>query len=222
MKIGALILGLPLFGFIGAAQAEVITFDNLKTNSSGYLLSIPNGYAGLDWSNFGLVDASLYLCPAGAACGHTGYTNGTVSAPNVAYDPSLTRPSEFYSASPFTLESLYLTAAWNNDLNVAFTGKLNGVTKDTVSFTVSTYGSTLETLDWADINQVFIAVSGGTNAGYYTGIPTNGAREFALDNIAIAQTPLPAALPLFVGGLGAMGLLGRRRKRKNSAPIAVC
>ena len=30
----------------------------------------------------------------------------------------------------------------------------------------------------------------------------------------IAPTPLPAALPLFAGGLGAMGLLGWRRKRK--------
>ena len=36
----------------------------------------------------------------------------------------------------------------------------------------------------------------------------------------VAQTPLPAALPLFAGGLGAMGLLGWRRKRKNSAALA--
>jgi len=30
-------------------------------------------------------------------------------------------------------------------------------------------------------------------------------------------TPLPAALPLFAGGLGGIGLLARRRKRKNAA-----
>jgi hypothetical protein len=36
-----------------------------------------------------------------------------------------------------------------------------------------------------------------------------------------APTPLPAALPLFAGGLGIMGLFGRRRKRKNAAAIAV-
>jgi hypothetical protein len=33
-------------------------------------------------------------------------------------------------------------------------------------------------------------------------------------------TPLPPALPLFATGLGALGLLGWRRKRKNAAAIA--
>jgi hypothetical protein len=36
----------------------------------------------------------------------------------------------------------------------------------------------------------------------------------------VASTPLPAALPLFATGLGAMGLLGWRRKRKNAAARA--
>jgi hypothetical protein len=35
-----------------------------------------------------------------------------------------------------------------------------------------------------------------------------------------APTPLPAAFPLFVTGLGAMGLLGWRRKRKSAAALA--
>ena len=34
-------------------------------------------------------------------------------------------------------------------------------------------------------------------------------------------TPLPAALPLFAGGLGALALIGKRRKRKASRLIAV-
>jgi hypothetical protein len=37
---------------------------------------------------------------------------------------------------------------------------------------------------------------------------------------ASASTPLPAALPLFATGVGAMGLLGWRRKRKSAAAIA--
>jgi len=35
------------------------------------------------------------------------------------------------------------------------------------------------------------------------------------DTLVISEaTPLPAALPLFAGGLGAFGFLGWRRKRK--------
>jgi hypothetical protein len=49
----------------------------------------------------------------------------------------------------------------------------------------------------------FEAVVGGSqDAGYYS------------------VTPLPAALPLFATGLGVMGLLGRRRKRKAQALAA--
>lgn len=37
---------------------------------------------------------------------------------------------------------------------------------------------------------------------------------------ATSATPLPAALPLFASGLGALGLLGWRRKRKAAAALA--
>ncbi len=35
--------------------------------------------------------------------------------------------------------------------------------------------------------------------------------------VSVSPTPLPAALPLFAGGLGVIGLLVRRRKRKTAA-----
>jgi hypothetical protein len=38
--------------------------------------------------------------------------------------------------------------------------------------------------------------------------------------ILASETPLPAALPLFAGGLGVIGLLSRRGKRKNAAALA--
>jgi len=49
------------------------------------------------------------------------------------------------------------------------------------------------------------------------------SEEEGLDNVLLAtpsQTPLPAALPLFATGLGGLGLLGWRRKRKNTAALA--
>jgi hypothetical protein len=35
-----------------------------------------------------------------------------------------------------------------------------------------------------------------------------------IDNVRVSTVPLPAALPLFVAGLGALGAVGRRRKQK--------
>jgi hypothetical protein len=44
----------------------------------------------------------------------------------------------------------------------------------------------------------------------------SGGDGFAFDYAAISPiiTPLPTTLPLFASGLGALGLLGWRRKRK--------
>jgi len=39
------------------------------------------------------------------------------------------------------------------------------------------------------------------------------------DGLSIASTPLPATLPLFVTGFGALGLLGWRRKQKSYARV---
>lgn len=49
--------------------------------------------------------------------------------------------------------------------------------------------------------------------------PNNCCFGPALDNVALEAVPLPAALPLFAAGLGAMGYFGSRRKRK--AALAV-
>jgi hypothetical protein len=50
----------------------------------------------------------------------------------------------------------------------------------------------------------------------------NNPSYWYLDNFTVeaTATPLPAALPLFAGGLGVIGLLARRRKRKAAALAA--
>ncbi len=53
----------------------------------------------------------------------------------------------------------------------------------------------------------------------YTGVYDHdifngGAQSF--DNFSIVETPLPAALPLFATGLGALGLLGWRRRKRGT------
>jgi hypothetical protein len=51
---------------------------------------------------------------------------------------------------------------------------------------------------------------------------TGGAGDpfVALTSFTLTPTPLPAALPLFATGLGALGLFGWRRKLKNASAVA--
>jgi hypothetical protein len=49
---------------------------------------------------------------------------------------------------------------------------------------------------------------------------TNFSSNSGYDYSPVTATPLPAAFPLFASGLGALGLLGWRRKRKTSAALA--
>jgi len=50
--------------------------------------------------------------------------------------------------------------------------------------------------------------------------PSGSEASPIIDNVTVSETPIPAALPLFATGLGAFGLLGWRRKRKNAAARA--
>ena len=62
-----------------------------------------------------------------------------------------------------------------------------------------------------------------TDLGYISQSPNDYGLTTSTEGVwtvTTSGTPLPAALPLFAGGLGAMGLLGWRRKRKNGAPLA--
>jgi hypothetical protein len=63
-----------------------------------------------------------------------------------------------------------------------------------------------------------ITMQGNTISNGCTGSSGSGSGGFT--GGGVSATPLPAALPLYFTGLGVMGLLGWRRKRKGSAAIA--
>lgn len=176
---------------------QLITFDDVADGT--YLTS----YAGFSWDNFYVV--------AGNDLGGSGYQNGTVSQPNVAYN-GYGEDADFYTAdlSTFTLGSAYFTAAWNNGLTVDVTGLFNGSTVDTTSFVVNTTGPTLEVFNFAGINEVEFSASGGTNAGL-----GGSGTHFAMDNLVIGQvTSVPdaaSALGLMSLGFAALGALRRKR-----------
>jgi hypothetical protein len=61
----------------------------------------------------------------------------------------------------------------------------------------------------------------------FSAVETNGLGGFniaasavPISGMGVSPIPLPAALPLFAGGIGGLGLLGWRRKRKSHARVA--
>jgi hypothetical protein len=85
--------------------------------------------------------------------------------------------------------------------------------------------SCTSTLAWGLFTMTFTATSTSTVLAFLNGDPSNDTSN-GLDNITLnatttPPTPLPGAFPLFFAtGLGALGLFGWRRKRKNAAIAA--
>ena len=214
--VGAIgVLGFALAGSLNVAHADLITFDD-PVALPGTFGVIPNGYAGLNWGNFFYIE--------GALNNPSGYNNGTVSSPNVAFNSG--NPATFSVGSgTFTLNNFDITAAWNNGLNVQVTGLLNGVLQDITTFTIDSTSPTFVTLNWSNINEVDFVSSGGTNAGFAGAADAgNSFTQFALDNVTLNAQGAPG--PVAGAGLPGMmmvvvaGLLGWRRMRKNGAANA--
>jgi VPDSG-CTERM motif len=192
-------------GSLFAISSETITFDDLPSSGT----SVPNGYAGMNWNNFGYIN--------GPTEGF-GYANGTVSSPNVGYNEFGT-PASFMSAStPFDLTSAYITGAWNDGLNVEVIG-FNGVTTEyDNTYTVNTSGPSHITFNYDDITSVEFVSSGGTeNPNYVSG---GHGTQFAIDNIAInggspggggSSVPDGGTTTMMLGG--ALAGLGFLRKK---------
>jgi hypothetical protein len=82
------------------------------------------------------------------------------------------------------------------------------------------YGGPISYFSLVDTSNGSVFFSGNLAPGAHTWFsleaPANGIEVTGINT----ATPLPAALPLFAGGLGALGLLGWRRKRK-AASVSV-
>ena len=72
--------------------------------------------------------------------------------------------------------------------------------------------------DWT-VTALTISVGGWDTNTNGTGDQTDTINSITLPG-TFTETPIPAALPLFTGGLGMLGLLGWRRKRKTAAVAA--
>jgi hypothetical protein len=81
-------------------------FDTLTTSDTLY--EIPNGYAGLNWTNWVATHQKYY--------GGAGYVNAALSSEYVAYNSS-GHPAIIWSNAPFDFVGAHITAAWPNAEN---------------------------------------------------------------------------------------------------------
>jgi hypothetical protein len=136
-----------------AVEGE-INFDDLLEEGQ---TPIPANYKDMIWS-----DNFYYL--QGANYPNTGYENGMVSTPNVAYN-AWANDIALSDNTPFNFTSAYITAAWNNDLNVTLTAYKAGVEKYQRSVIVGPYSPTKFDFNFDDVDEVRFHSEGGTNAG---------------------------------------------------------
>ena len=180
-----------------AANANtVINFDDLTAGRWG--TEIQNGYSGLNWSNF-------YILNGNSFDSSSGYGTGTVSAPNVAFNGA-GNPASFSSATAFNLATIDVTKAWASGIT-HFDGYVGNILTYSMNVSSTTAGPTLATFNWNGLNKV--TMSDG-----------NSTHQTAIDNLTlgnvVAAVPEPETYAMLLAGLGLMGAITRRRQNKQA------
>jgi hypothetical protein len=210
-RLRGTVLGIAMGVLPAIAMAQTITFDDVNTSPptpTGLcpVPQLPNGYDGFSWNNFYVLDGSSTYCMVPG-----GFRFGVVSGPNVAFN-GFGDPASVSSSTPFTLDSLFMTAAWTNGLNVLVQGFVGANPFYSQSFVLNTYTPTRFVFNWTGVDSVSFASSGGVDAGYI-----GHGEQIAFDNMSMTVnvTPEPATLLLIGTGLAGIGGAVRRRRRRN-------
>jgi len=190
-----------------APSQTLVTFDDFDlSHAHAYSTNIPNGYQGLNWTNFGIVNGILQSSALGGYL--SGYNYGMVTPSNVAYN-AFGNPAEIDSpGTNFSFLSAYLTGAWNSNLNIEVEG-FNGAAEiyDT-NVVASATNPTLFTFNYLNINRLYFNSYGGELAGFGGGAGEN----FVMDNFDFEFIPEPSSLLLTaLGGVSLVAVLKRQR-----------
>ena len=174
-----------------------------------------------------------------AACGTA------VNASTTTFDVSFSASNFFPAGAPKDPVIGSFTVTFDPTINY-FTDTTTGITLNTLNINLGStfgflYNSTSGAFEVGGTASGVFAVTNNTDdfqlfiANFLSGTPTistffysqaSNADIFDANaaassvSVSLAATPLPAALPLFATGLGVMGFLARRRKRKAAAALA--
>jgi hypothetical protein len=164
------------------AGTEVLTFDDLPVPGYAFfgVAVVPNGYGSLVWDNFSYLDSTQVE-------GLNGYLNGTVSGQQLAFNGQGALPASISDPTPFNVNAVYMTAAWDITLSVEVVGSRNGTVMYDRTFDVVDTGPTLFSLNYLNVDRVqFISLSGTRDFAFQ-----GQGDEFAIDNLSVT-VPEPA------------------------------
>ena len=189
-----------------AISTTVLTFDSLPTsspddNTFGY---IPNGYGGVQWSGFGVINGTQYS--------NTAYHTGLVSPDNVAFNfDYVDRRAYISSITQFNLRSAYLTSGIYAPMQVEVVGFIGPKLAYDNTYALSASGPTLVNFNYQGVTEVeFLPQEAGSTY-------VSDAYIFAMDNLLISPVPEPnTSLLLSVGA--ALGMLGMLKRKTKSNP----
>ena len=182
--------------FAGKGLGEVLTFDNITTEPAGGVV-IPDGYGGFEWNSVG---DHRFDVVNGSSQPESGFENGVVSDSYVAFN-SYGNSSLILRDSAFDFEGAYLTAAWNDGLEITVDGYSDGFLEYTTTVIINTTNPIFFTFNYIDVDKLEFTAFGGTNAGL-----GGSGTYFSMDDFT--YVPEPTTLLLF-----ALGGLMLRRKR---------
>jgi hypothetical protein len=147
---------------------------------------------------------------------------GAPGASAATYTLSLTQPGSGTLVAPDSVSSLTFSFSPNSGnftqlldaLSPTISADLSrGTVLSQVDFTTALSPSLLETFAFQNVLFADVTIMGATEPS------ENVSFRFESETTSTNATPLPAGLPLFATGLGALGLLGWRRKRKAGANL---
>ncbi len=194
--IGFLFAGVAL----SCGATTLLNFDDLSPGPAGSYAVIKNGYSGLQWSGFGVLDATLLTVP-------DGYQAGMISTRNVAFNyDQFDRTAVISSGSAFNLDSAYLTAQVVEGMQVEVQGFVGAQLTYDNTYTLSASSSTLVHFNYSGIDQVKF-------------IPVNPITIFVMDNLTVTLVPEPdpSAFLLVGMALSALAMMKKAVKRPESA-----
>ena len=185
-----------------AAQSPVtLTFEGVATNAQGFLSTLPN-QSGFAFENFGAYASTTSFGTGANASSGTKFAYGYAGGSNFVYQ-ALNLNFSFVSAalSFRTFDGNVAPAS------VIVNAYRANATAPAFSRTLSlTNTAQLFTFDWANVYELEFVT---------TPLNANRSAVLAVDDVTLSTVPEPGSIALLATGLGAIALVGARRRAKS-------